>query len=191
MKKRFLIMALIVCVSGAFVSCKKKEKPEENTKETTNITVKEKEVKENVEEPKEENKKTEENKNKNEKGISFGVKDQGNNDVTLISKKDSKISFDIFAVGIDFKLKIDGKEYSFKDAVAQGLLDEEKLFNKLEQDKKDGKSTSKMYKDDGATIIYKYNDYSIVKYNSTDGTEDMYITKAKDLDALEAILNKR
>jgi hypothetical protein len=48
-----------------------------------------------------------------------------------------------------------------------------------------------MYKDDGATIIYKYNDYSIVKYNSTDGTEDMYITKAKDLDALEAILNKR
>jgi len=43
MKKRFLIMALIVCVSGAFVSCKKKEKPEENTKETTNITVKEKE----------------------------------------------------------------------------------------------------------------------------------------------------
>ena len=40
MKKRFLIMALIVCVSGAFVSCKKKEKPEENTKETTKITVK-------------------------------------------------------------------------------------------------------------------------------------------------------
>ena len=183
MKKRFLIMALIVCVSGAFVSCKKKEKPEENTKETTNITVKEKEVKENVEE------KTEENKM--EKGISFGVKDQGNNDVTLISKKDSKIPFDIFTVGMDFKLKIDGKDYSFKDAVAQGLLDEKKLFNKLEQDKKDGKSTSKMYKDDGATIIYKYNDYSIVKYNSTDGTEDMYITKAKYLDALEAILNKR
>ena len=189
MKKRFLIMALIVCVSGAFVSCKKKEKPEENTKETTNITVKEKEVNENVEETKEENKKTEENKE--EKGISFGVKDKGNNDVTLISKKDSKIPFDIFTVGMDFKLKIDGKDYSFKDAVAQGLLDEKKLFNKLEQDKKDGKSTSKMYKDDGATIIYKYNDYSIVKYNSTDGTEDMYITKAKDLDALEAILNKR
>ena len=183
MKKRFLIMALIVCVSGAFVSCKKKEKPEENNKETTNITVKEKEVIENVEETNEENKK--------EKGISFGVKDQGNNDVTLISKKDSKIPFDIFTVGMDFKLKIDGKDYSFKDAVAQGLLDEKKLFNKLEQDKKDGKSTSKMYKDDGATIIYKYNDYSIVKYNSTDGTEDMYITKAKDLDALEAILNKR
>ena len=189
MKKRFLIMALIVCVSRAFVSCKKKEKPEENTKETTNITVKEKEVKENVEETKEDNKKTEENKK--EKGISFGVKDQGNNDITLISKKDSKIPFDIFTVGMDFKLKIDGKDYSFKDAVAQGLLDEKKLFNKLEQDKKDGKSTSKMYKDDGATIIYKYNDYSIVKYNSTYGTEDMYITKAKDLDALEAILNKR
>lgn len=188
MKKRFLIMALIVCVSGAFVSCKKKEKPEENTKETTNITVKEKEVKENVEETKEENKKTEENKN--EKGISFEIKDQGNNDVTLISKKDSKIPFDIFTVGMDFKLKIDGKEYSFKDAVAKGLLDEKKLFNKLEQDKKDGKSTSEMYKD-GGTIIYKYKDYSIVKYNTVDGDEDMYFTKAKDLDALEAILNKR
>lgn len=182
MKRRFLIMALIVCVSGAFVSCKKKEKPEENTKETTNITVKEKEVKENVEEAKEEN--------KNEKGISFAVKDQGNNDVTLISKKDSKIPFDIFTVGMDFKLKIDGKEYSFKDAVAQGLLDEKKLFNKLEQDKKDGKSTSEMYKD-GGTIIYKYKDYSIVKYNTVDGDEDMYFTKAKDLNALEEILNKR
>lgn len=188
MKKRFLIMALIVCVSGAFVSCKKKEKPEENTKETTNITVKEKEVKENVEETKEDNKKTEENKN--EKGISFEVKDQGNNDVTLISKKDSKIPFDIFTVGMDFKLKIDGKDYSFKDAVAKGLLDEKKLFNKLEQDKKDGKSTSEMYKD-GGTIIYSYKDYSIVKYNTVDGDEDMYFTKAKDLDALEAILNKR
>ena len=47
-----------------------------------------------------------------------------------------------------------------------------------------------MYKD-GGTIIYLYKDYSIVKYNSVDGDEDMYFTKAKDLDALEAILNKR
>ena len=44
-----------------------------------------------------------------------------------------------------------------------------------------------MYRDSG-TIIYRYKDYSIVKYNSDD--ESMYITKEKDLDSLEKILNK-
>ena len=46
-----------------------------------------------------------------------------------------------------------------------------------------------MYKD-GGTIIYRYKDYSIVKYNTVDGDEDMYVTKEKDLDSLEKILNK-
>ena len=107
----------------------------------------------------------------------------------MIAKKGSKMPFDIYTVGMEFKLKMDGKEYSVKDAISNGILDEDKLLQKLEQDKKDNKSTSEMYKD-GGTIIYRYKDYSIVKYNTVDGDEDMYVTKEKDLDSLEKILNK-
>ena len=45
-----------------------------------------------------------------------------------------------------------------------------------------------MYKDVG-TIIYRYKDYSIVKYNTVYGDEDMYFTREKDLESLENVLN--
>ena len=75
-----------------------------------------------------------------------------------------------------------------KDAISKGVLDEDKLIQKLKNDRKNGKSTSEMYKD-GGTIIYRYKDYSIVKYNTVDGDEDMYFTREKDLDSLEKVLN--
>ncbi|AIZ37096.1 hypothetical protein VJI72_04525 [Parvimonas micra] len=189
MKKRFLITALIICFCGAIVSCKPKEKPEEKSKDNSQVNVKEKKVKENIQEDnsdKKEDKKSEENKE--EKGLNFVIKDLGNNNVKMIAKKGSKMPFDIYTVGMEFKLKLDGKEYSVKDAISNGILDEDKLLQKLEQDKKDNKSTSEMYKD-GGTIIYRYKDYSIVKYNTVDGDEDMYFTREKDLESLENVLN--
>ena len=188
MKKRFLITALIICFCSVIVSCKPKEKPEEKSKDNSQVNVKEKKVKENIQEDnsdKKEDKKSEENKE--EKGLNFVIKDLGNNNVKMIAKKGSKMPFDIYTVGMEFKLKMDGKEYSVKDAISNRILDEDKLLQKLEQDKKDNKSTSEMYRDSG-TIIYRYKDYSIVKYNSDD--ESMYVTKEKDLDSLEKILNK-
>ena len=163
MKKRFLITALIICFCGAIVSCKPKEKPEEKSKDNSQVNVKEKKVKEN----------------KEEKGLNFVIKDLGNNNVKMIAKKGSKMPFDIYTVGMEFKLKLDGKEYSVKDAISNGILDEDKLLQKLEQDKKDNKSTSEMYKDGG----------TIVKYNTVDGDEDMYFTREKDLESLENVLN--
>ena len=163
--------------------------PEEKSKDNSQVNVKEKKVKENIQEDnsdKKEDKKSEENKE--EKGLNFVIKDLGNNNVKMIAKKGSKMPFDIYTVGMEFKLKLDGKEYSVKDAISNGILDEDKLLQKLEQDKKDNKSTSEMYKD-GGTIIYRYKDYSIVKYNTVDGDEDMYFTREKDLESLENVLN--
>lgn len=48
MKKRSLITALIICFCGAIVSCKPKEKPEEKSKDNSQVNVKEKKVKENI-----------------------------------------------------------------------------------------------------------------------------------------------
>lgn len=197
MKKRFLITALIICFCGALVSCKSKEQTEEKPKENNQVTVKEKQVKENIkeedennkEEKKEEKEKEEKptEEKKDEKGLNFVVKNLGNNDVKKVAEKNDKMSFDIYTVGMNFTVKVDEKEYSLKDAISNGILDEDKFIEKIEQDKKDNKCTSELSKD-GSTLIYKYKDYSIVKYNAEN--EDMYITKEQDLDSLEKILNK-
>ena len=197
MKKRFLITALIICFCGALVSCQSKEQTEDKPKENNQVTVKEKQVKENIKEEDEKNKeekKEEKEKEekpteekKDEKGLSFVVKNLGNNDVKKVAEKNDKMSFDIYTVGMNFTVKVDEKEYSLKDAISNGILDEDKFIEKIEQDKKDNKCTSELSKD-GSTLIYKYKDYSIVKYNAED--EDMYITKEQDLDSLEKILNK-
>ena len=197
MKKRFLITALIICFCGALVSCKSKEQTEEKPKENNQVTVKEKQVKENIKEEDEKNKeekKEEKEKEekpteekKDEKGLNFVVKNLGNNDVKKVAEKNDKMSFDIYTVGMNFTVKVDEKEYSLKDAISNGILDEDKFIEKIEQDKKDNKCTSELSKD-GSTLIYKYKDYSIVKYNAED--EDMYITQEQDLDSLEKILNK-
>lgn len=193
MKKRFLITALIICFCGAIVSCKPKEKPEEKSKDNSQVNVKEKKVKENIQEDnsdKKEDKKPDENKDeKKEKGLKFTVKDTGGNGVKKVSEKNSKVPFDIYTVGMEFTIELDGTSYNIKDAISKGILDEDKLIQKLKNDRKNGKSSSEMYKD-GGTIIYRYKDYSIVKYNSIDGDEDMYITREKDLDSLDKILNK-
>lgn len=189
MKKRFLIMALIICLCTTFVSCKKRPIPEEKPKDNTQIDVKEKKIKENIEED-EKDKKPDENKDeKKEKGLKFTVKDTGGNGVKKVSEKNSKVPFDIYTVGMEFTIELDGTSYNIKDAISKGILDEDKLIQKLKNDRKNGKSSSEMYKD-GGTIIYRYKDYSIVKYNSIDGDEDMYITREKDLDSLDKILNK-
>ena len=137
------------------------------------------------EEKEKEEKPTEEKKD--EKGLNFVVKDLGNNDVKKVAEKNDKMSFNIYTVGMNFTVKVDEKEYSLKDAISNGILDEDKFIEKIEQDKKDNNCTSELSKD-GSTLIYKYKDYSIVKYNAED--EDMYITKEQDLDSLEKILNK-
>ena len=186
MKKRFLITALAICFCGALVSCKPKEQSEEKSKDNSQVNVKEKKVKENT---KEDNSEKKPEEKKEEKGLNFIAKDLGNNDVKKVVSKGDKMSFDIYTVGMNFTIKLDGKEYSAEDAISKGIFDEDKLIEKLEKDKESKKCTTEMYRDSG-TIIYRYKDYSIVKYNSDDDNENMYITKEKDLESLEKILNK-
>ncbi len=189
MKKRFLTLTLMFCFLGLFVSCKSKNNNESKKEEETKIIVTEKEVKENeIEETKPEESKPKENES--EKGLVFNIDNLEENNVKLLSRKNDKISFDIYTVGVEFKLRFDGKEYSIEDAVSKGFLDEDKLFSKIEEDKNNNKCTSEMYRD-GGTLEYKYKDFTIIKYNSMDGKEDMYITKEKSLNELEAIINKR
>lgn len=182
MKKRFLVLAMVFCFGGLLISCKAKEvKKEEEPK----VTVTQKEVKENKEK---ENDKQDENKD--EKGLNFSVIDLKNNEVKTVVKKNDKISFNIYAVGMDFKIKLDKKEYSVADAISNGLLDENKLFDKIEKDKESNKCKSEMYKD-GGTLAYLYNDYTIIKFNSLDGKEDMYITREKSLNDLKKVIETK
>ena len=71
-------------------------------------------------------------------------------------------------------MKIDGKEYSLKEALLENRITMEEIIAKANQDEKDGKIKTEMYKD-GGSIEYHYENYTIIKYHTLDGNRDVYI----------------
>ena len=50
----------------------------------------------------------------------------------------------------------------------------EEIIAKANQDEKDGKIKTEMYKD-GGSMEYHYENYTIIKYHTLDGNRDVYI----------------
>lgn len=93
----------------------------------------------------------------------------------IISKDISiKDSYNIYSYDGNVKIKIDEMEYDFKEALLQNKVTIDDILYKLQEDAKN--NLAKIFcMDDGGTIIYKYETYSIIKYNKLDGNEDLYI----------------
>ena len=61
----------------------------------------------------------------------------------------------------------------------------EEIIAKANQDEKDGKIKTDMYKD-GGSIEYHYDNYTIIKFHTLDGNRDVYIgTKDMTINDLE------
>ena len=73
-------------------------------------------------------------------------------------------------VGID----VDGKNMSLEKAINQGMITMSAILAKANQDISDGIIEDLRYKD-GGSAVFKYPDYTIVKYHTLDGNDDMYI----------------
>ena len=109
-------------------------------------------------------------------------------DFTLIVKEDKSVgkqkivskdifngeTYDIYIYNAKVKIVIDNKEYDLKDALLNGKATTEDILNKAKSDVENQKANVDMYKD-GGTLIYDYNDYRIIKFNSLNGIYDMYI----------------
>ena len=66
------------------------------------------------------------------------------------------------------------KSISLKDAILQGKITMEEIIEKANKDLDAKKITGDMLKD-GGTMIYNYDNYTIIKFHSLDGNRDVYI----------------
>ena len=101
--------------------------------------------------------------------------DSYNKKYAILDKTESdKYDYNIYAYDGSVNLRINGKEYTLKEALITNKITMNEIIDKANQDKKNGKIKAEMYKD-GGSIIYKYDNYTIIKFHTLDGNRDVYI----------------
>lgn len=98
----------------------------------------------------------------------------------IVNKNETdKYDYDVYMYDGRGNIRIDGKDYSLKEALLENKITMEEIIAKANQDEKDGKIKVVMYKD-GGSIEYHYENYTIIKCHTLDGNRDVYIG-TKDL----------
>ena len=99
---------------------------------------------------------------------------------TILDKSETdKYDYNIYGYNGIVNIKIDGNEYSLKEALLENKITMEEIIGKANKDEKDGKITAEMYKD-GGSMEYYYDNYTIIKFATLSGNRDVYIG-TKDL----------
>ena len=94
---------------------------------------------------------------------------------TILSKTETdKYDYTIYGYDGIVNIKIDGKDYLLKDALLENKITMEEIIEKANKDEKDGKIKADMYKD-GGSMVYHYENYTIIKCHTVDGNRDVYI----------------
>ena len=97
----------------------------------------------------------------------------------LDNSETDKYDYNIYGYNGIVNIKIDGNEYSLKEALLENKITMEEIIGKENKDEKDGKITAKMYKD-GGSMEYYYDNYTIIKFATLSGNRYLYIG-TKDL----------
>lgn len=105
---------------------------------------------------------------------------------TILGKTETdKYDYTIYGYDGSVNIRIDGKDYSLKEALLENKITMEEIIAKANQDEKDEKIKADMYKD-GGSIEYHYDNYTIIKCHTLDGNRDVYIgTKDMTIHDLE------
>lgn len=74
----------------------------------------------------------------------------------------------------DVIITVDGEQHSLAHALKRGKITMSAILAKANRDVADGVIQDLRYKD-GGSAVFKYPDYTIVKYHTLDGNDDMYI----------------
>lgn len=94
---------------------------------------------------------------------------------TILDKSETdKYDYNIYGYEGIVNIRIDGKEYSLKEALLENKITMEEIIQKADKDLEDNKITGDMYKD-GGSRIYQYGTYTIIKCHTLDGNRDVYI----------------
>lgn len=104
----------------------------------------------------------------------------------IVDKNETdKYDYDVYEYDGSVNIRINGKDYSLKDALLENKITMEEIIAKANQDEKDGKIKADMYKD-GGSMEYHYENYTIIKCHTVDGNRDVYIG-TKDLKLTDVI----
>ena len=104
----------------------------------------------------------------------------------IVDKNETdKYDYDVYGYDGSVNIRIDGKDYSLKDALLENKITMEEIIAKANQDEKAGKIKADMYKD-GGSMEYHYENYTIIKCHTLDGNRDVYIG-TKDLKLTDVI----
>lgn len=94
---------------------------------------------------------------------------------TILDKSETdKYDYTIYGYDGSVNIRIDGTEYSLKEALLENKVTMEEIMQKANEDLDDNKITGDMYKD-GGSMIYQYDTYTIIKCHTIDGNRDVYI----------------
>ena len=92
----------------------------------------------------------------------------------ILEDETEKFDYNIYSYDGDVKVKIDNKEYNLRDALLNDKITMDKIIEKANKDSQEEKVRSDMFSD-GGTMIYKYDTYTIIKFNTLDNNKDIYI----------------
>lgn len=109
---------------------------------------------------------------------------------TIIDKNLSdKYDYNVCTFGGEVTITIEkDMVYTLEDAIQQNVITAEDILNQAKIDEKYGICESRYYKDGGSTE-YCYPEYTILKYNTLDGNQDLYIgMKGQVINQLNEIL---
>ena len=85
------------------------------------------------------------------------------------------IGYSVYTVGGDVTFTIENDTvYDFEKALKEKVITTEQILEQAKIDDKYGVCKEGMYRD-GGTLEYLYDDYTIIKYNTLDGNEDLVI----------------
>ena len=99
---------------------------------------------------------------------------------TILDKSETdKYDYTIYGYDGSVNIRIDGRDYSLKEALLENKITMEEIIAKANQDEKGKKIKVDMYKD-GGSMEYHYENYTIIKFHTIDGNRDVYIG-TKDL----------
>ena len=88
----------------------------------------------------------------------------------LDKSETNKYDYTIYAYDGSVNIRIDGEEYSLKEALLQNKITMEEIIAKANKDFPD----AEIYKD-GGSMEYHYDNYTIIKVHKLDGNRDVYI----------------
>lgn len=107
-------------------------------------------------------------------------KDTGINKIAEIGQYDNS-DFGVYTYGGDVLITVDGDMvYSLENALNSNILTTQDLIDQAKLDEKYG-ICQIAYFNDGGSIEYLYNDYTILKYNTLDGNKDLFISMPQSL----------